>query len=271
MNRAAVTALIAVACLAVPAAANASVASTNANRRADRAALNAYATYLQSLVADKASGVDAAQLFTQDTRTICYKALEPIAASQSVPAADLSALTSIVGEIDADAHLEFLTTATTSIGQPATTPLGQLATTLSSLHWGSGAATSTVTRFLAADEALAVLPARPLCSDADSVAAQAQTNAPVVTVPPATQTFLETYKSDSSVANARLAAFVKLLNSYVTSSDSGVATKIDLLAIRVKSISTAVITTATKSLLRVLGIPAPQAAAAAAAAPATGA
>jgi hypothetical protein len=263
MNRAAVTALIAVACLAVPAAASASAASTSISRRADRAALSAYATYLQSLVADKATGVDAALLFTQNTKTVCYKALVPIAASPSVPAGDLAALTGVVDEIGADAHLEFLTS--------AATPLGQLATTLSSLHWGTGAAAATVTRFLTADEALTALQPSDLCGDADSVAAAFQANPQQVTIPPATQTFLASYTADSSVANTRLAAFAKLLNSYAISSDSAVVARIDLLAVKVKNVSTVAITAATKALFRALGIPVTPATAASATAAAAAA
>jgi hypothetical protein len=256
MNRAAATALIAVACLAVPAAASASVASTNMNRRADRSALSAYATYLQSLVAGRSSGVEAEQLFASDTADTCYNALATLATSQSVPPGTSTALTSIGDEIGADAGLEFLTM--------ATTPMSQLATTLGTLHWGTGGPATTVKRFLAADEALMAVQPSNLCGDANSVTSEAQGNAPQVTVPPATQTFLTTYTSDSGVANTRLTAFVKLLNSYATSSDRAVAAKIDLWAIKVNNISTLEITAGTKSLFHALGIPAAQAAAASA-------
>jgi hypothetical protein len=253
MNRAAATALIVVACLAVPAAASASVAATNISRRADRAALSAYATYLQSVVSGRASGVEAEQLFASDTEITCYKALTPIVTSQSVPAGTSSALTSIGDEIGADSSLEFLTS--------ATMPMSQLATTLSSLRWATSAPTTTVKRFIAADEALMALQPSNLCGDANSVASEA--NAQQVNVPPATQTFLETYTSDSNLANTRLTAFVKLLDSYVTSADRSVAAKIDLLAARVDGISSATITGGTKSLFHALGIPATAQAAAA--------
>jgi hypothetical protein len=255
MNRAAATALIAVACLAVPAAASASVTSTNMNRRADRAALSAYATYLQSLVAGKSSGVEAETLFASATTDTCYKALEPIATSQTVPAGTSNALMSIGDEIGADARLEFFAS--------ATTPMSQLATTLTALHWGTAASAATVKRFLTAGEALMAVEPSNLCGDANSVASEA--GAQQVTVPPATQIFLQSYTSDSSLANTRLSAFVKLLNSYATSSDRAVAEKIDLLAVKVNNINTLAITAATKSLFHALGIPAAQAAAAAAA------
>ena len=256
MNRAAATALIAAACLAVPAAASASVASTNLNRRADRTALTAYATYLQSLVAAKPAAIDAEQIFASATAATCYKALEPIATSASLPAGATTALTGIGDEMGADARLELLTS--------ATTPLSQLATTLGSLHWGTAGPATTVKRFLAAAQTLIAMVPSNLCGDANSVASQ--TSAQQITVPPATQTFLNAYTSDSAAENIRLTAFVKLLNSYATSSDRATAAKIDLLAVKVDSLSALVITTGTKSLFRALGIPATQAAAAAASA-----
>jgi hypothetical protein len=245
MNRAAATALIAVACLAVPAAAGASVASTAANRRADRAALSAYATYLQSLAGGKSAGVEAEQIFSSQTAGTCFKALGPIATSQSVPAGTSTALTDIGDEIGADAGLEFLTS--------ASTPMNQLASTLAPLRWGTFAAATAVKRFLTAEDALIALEPSNLCGDALSVASQA--NAEQVIVPPATQTFLDTYAAASTVANARLTAFVKLLDSYVISSDRAVATKIDALAARVNDLSTTAIAAGTKSLFHALGVP----------------
>jgi hypothetical protein len=252
MNRAAITALIAVAFLALPAAASASVAPTIINRRADRVALNAYATYLQSLVAGRPSGVEADQSFASGIATTCYRALAPIATSQSVPAGTTTALTSIGDEIGADARLEFLT--------GATTPLSQLATSMANVHWGTTTQATTVRRFLTAEAALMALPPSNLCGDANSVASES--GAQQVTVPPATQTFLETYTAESAVANTRLTEFVKLLDSYATISDRSVAAKIDLLAAKVDGASTAAITTAAKSLFHALGIPAATAAAA---------
>ena len=251
MNRAAATALIAVACLAIPASASAAVAtsasaaSTVANRRADRAALTAYETYLQALVTDKPEGVEAETLFASDTNTTCFKALEPIESSTTVPAGTSTALTSIANEIGADAGLEFLTM--------AVTPMTQLATTLSTLHWGTSAPATNVKKFLAADEALMAVPPSDLCSDALNVASQS--TADEVTAPPATVTFLATYEADATQANTRLTAFVKLLDTYATVADKAVAAKIDLLATKVNNLSTLAITTGTKSLFRALGIP----------------
>jgi hypothetical protein len=253
MNRAVATALIAAACLCAPAAASASTVSTAINRHADRAALNAYATYLQALAAGKTSAADAEQLFSSTTTTTCYKALAPIATSQSVPAGTGSALTSIGDEIGADAGLQFLST--------AQLPMSELATSLASLHWGSGGPSTTVKRFLTASEALMALAPSNLCGDANNVASQAGEQQ--VTTPPATLTFLSAYQAASTVANTRLTAFVKLLDNYATATDTAVATKIDLLAVKVNQVSTAAITAGTKSLFHALGIPAAASAAAA--------
>ncbi len=260
MNRAAITALVAVACLAAPAAASASdTGTTITNRRADRTALNAYATYLQSLLSAKSAGVEADQTFASNTSTTCYRALEPITASQSVPAGTATALTSIGDEIGADARLEFFSS--------ATIPMSQLAATMATLHWGTSAPATTVRRFLTAQQTLMAMAPSNLCGDANTVASEA--NAQQVSVPPATQTFLSAYASDSSAVNTRLTAFVKLLQSYATSSDRAVAVKIDLLAAKVDAVSTVAVTSGTKSLFHALGIPA--AAAATAAVPAAAA
>jgi hypothetical protein len=252
MNRAAATALVVVACLAISASASAamtatsaSAASTAANRRADKAALTAYETYLQALVADKPDGVEAETLFASDTSTNCYKALEPIETSTTVPTGTDAALTSIGNEIGADAGLEFLTM--------AVPPMTQLATTLSTLHWGTAAQATTVKRFLTADEALMALEPSDLCSDALSVASQSSDDE--VTAPPTTVTFLTTYQADSALANTRLTTFVKLLDNYATVADRAVAAKIDLLAVKVNTLSTLAITSGTKSLFKALGIP----------------
>jgi hypothetical protein len=253
MNRAAATALIAAACLCAPAAASASSVSTAINRHADRAALNAYATYLQALVAGKTSALEAEQLFSSATTTTCYKALAPIATSQSVPEGTGNALMSIGDEIGADAGLQFLST--------AQIPMSELATSLASLHWGTGGPATTVKRFLTASETLMALQPSNLCGDANSVASQAGDQQ--VTTPPATLTFLSAYQSDSTVANARLTAFVKLLDNYAVATDHAVATKIDLLAVKVNQTSTAATAAGTKSLFHALGIPAAASAAAA--------
>jgi hypothetical protein len=251
MNRAAATALIAVAMLAVPATASAAVnasdsgAATAANRRADRAALNAYATYLEAIVTDKASATSAETLFASTTSTTCYKALEPVATSQTVPPGTSSALTDIGDEIGADAGLEFLTS--------ADTPMSQLVTTLSTLHWGTTAPANTVKRFLAADEALLAVQPSNLCADALSIATQA--GAQQVSVAPATVSFLSAYQAGTTLANARLATFVKMLDSWSTLTDRATALKIDLLAAKVNSISSVTVTAGTKSLFRALGIP----------------
>jgi len=251
MNRAAATALIAVACLAIPASASAAVAtgasaaSTVANRRADRAALTAYETYLQALVAGKPAGVEAENLFASNATSTCYKALEPIETSATVPTGTSAALTSIANEIGADAGLEFLTM--------AVSPMSQLATTLSTLRWGTSSPATNVKRFLSADEALMALAPSDLCSDALSVASQS--TAQDVLAPPTTVTFLATYQADAALANTRLTAFVKLLDTYATVADKQVAAKIDLLAAKVNNLSTLAITTGTKSLFRALGIP----------------
>ena len=245
MNRAAATALVAAACLAAPAAASASTASTAVNRHADRAALNAYATYLQSLVAGKSSGVDAEQIFSSDTAATCYKALAPIATSPSVPTGTSTALTNIGDEMGADARLQFLTT--------VTTPMSELATTLATLRWGTSGPAVTVRRFLSANQTLMALQPSNLCGDANNVASQAGEQN--VSTPQATLTFLNAYQTDSSVANTRLTAFVKLLDNYATVSDKPIAAKIDLLAARVNQISTATITAGTRSLFHALGVP----------------
>jgi hypothetical protein len=245
MNRAATSALIAFACLVAPTAASASVASAAANRHADHAALSAYQTYLQALVAGKPSGVESEQLFASDTSTTCYKALAPIATSATVPDGTSAALTDIGNEIGADAGLQFLTV--------ASDPMTQLALTLSTLHWGGPGPASTVRRFLAADEALMSVEPSNLCGDALSVASEA--GAQQVTTPPATLTFLASYQADTTLANTRLKMFVKMLDNWTTVADRGVAEKIDLLAIKVNTVSTAAITAGTKSLFRALGIP----------------
>jgi hypothetical protein len=256
MTRVSVTVLIAAACLAAPAvclaapsvtptATSASIGSTAINLHADRTALNAYATYLQAMVADRLVGTQAEQTFAATATSTCYRALAPIATSSTVPPGTTTALTDIGDEIGADAGLEFLTS--------ASTPFSRLAATLTPLRWGTATPATTVRRFLAANTALLAIQPSNLCGDALSVASEA--GEPEVTAPPATVTFLSSYQAGTGLANTRLAAFVKLLDIYATNSDRSLATRVNTLADRINKLSGTAITAGTKALFIALGIP----------------
>jgi hypothetical protein len=205
------------------------------NVSSGKAALNAYANYLQLLV-------KAAPLAAQNTEALveaatsgstgCRSALEPLTdPSYQVNTSVQSTLTLIGQEIGDDLSITFDDT--------ALMPFEKLSTTLTRLHWvkGSGAAL-VVKHFLATQDAALSMTPSSLCADVLSVASASPPKLPL-----SAKLFLKEYTRDSNVADAGLASFLALLHSYETRSEHGLVTRIASLASQVNQLSQAAIMT----------------------------
>ena len=215
------------------------------NQREDRAALSAYASYLDALLTNKPAERLQEQVFAAAIANSCKHALEPIATVSSVPSGWSTALTNIGTEIGADATVEFADATQASFDK--------LATALGALKWASASANATVKRFLAAQATFVLLQPSNLCGDALDVASE--TNLQTIASPPGTLDFLGQYDTDSSSVNLRLNAFLKLLGAWETSSEQDLVIKIDSLARKVNVLTTTTIANGTTELKAALGIP----------------
>ena len=247
MSRAAVIVLCLLACLALPVAASAvGPTPTLVNQRADRLALSAYETYLQALILSRPSTKTAELTFAASTASTCKGALATIASMSSAPSGSSAALLSIGQEIGDDANLEFILSG-------AASPFTHLSTSLSALHWAGANPSNTVKRFVLAENAMLALQPSALCADAYWVASKV--SSPPITTSPQTTTFLGTYEADSTMANTRLTALLKLLDNYETAGDKGLVSKINLLAKQVNTLNTNVVKLGTDALFVALGVP----------------
>lgn len=237
-----------VALLAVPVAASAStpISAVVLNTRADRAALNAYQSYLQALIANRSTARTAESAYAANTSSTCKGALATIASMSSAPAGSSQALLSLGQEIGDDANVQFILSA-------ADTPFQHLSQTLSALHWAGGSVINTVKRFVNAENAMLALQPSQLCADAYWVASKV--SSPPITISPDTTSFIAAYQADSTLANTRLTSLLKLLDAYETPADRGVVTRINVLAKTVNTLSTNVVAQGTNALFAALGVP----------------
>jgi hypothetical protein len=196
-----------------------------------RAAMNAYANYLQALV--KGSPVaqqnTAAYVATQTAPSGCKSGLEPLTDPSYEVNPTVQATLSLIGqEIGDDLSISY--------DGNALTPFAKLSTTLSRLHWvkGSGAVL-VIKHFLTAQETVLSLAPSSLCQDVLLVAASP------LKLPLAAKAFLKEYTKDSSAADAALSAFLNLLHSYETPFEHTLVNRIANLATQVNKLSQATI------------------------------
>jgi hypothetical protein len=207
------------------------------NVSSGKAALNAYANYLQALV-------KAAPLADQNTEALvetatsgpsgCRSALEPLTDPSYQVNTNVQSTLNLIGqEIGDDLSITFDST--------ALTPFAKLSTTLTRLHWvkGSGAAV-VLKHFLATQDAVLSLTPSSLCEDVLYVASASPSKLPL-----SAKLFLKDYTRASDVADAGLGSFLALLHSYETRSEHALVTRIANLASQVNELSqTAIMTNA---------------------------
>ena len=236
----AVALLIATAALAAPASAlgapqlaapvptvrpaqGSTVTTFPANVTPNRKALNAYATYLTTVLegASTAQAAATAYIATISGTNGCKSALAPLAQpSQQVNAAAQHTLTVLGQEMGDDLSITF--------DQSALPAFNKLATALLRLHWTrlSGAG-QIVKHYVNAEIAvLSMLPSE-LCQNALLAGSYP------AKVPDGTKTFLKSYDKASAIANLALANFTKMMQSYEIPAEKSLVARITTLASQV--------------------------------------
>jgi len=183
-----------------------------------RAALTAYASYLQLLVSSESTSQADDATYVDTVESGCKSALAPLTqAPDEVKPAVKSTLTLLGKEIGDDL--------TVSYDQVAEAPFQRLATVLEHLSWvGGGRNSEIITGYVAAETALLSLPQSSLCQDVLLAATKP-------TLPPtATHAFLIQYATGVAGASAALGAFLSLLSAYETAAEKPIVQRIAVLA-----------------------------------------
>jgi hypothetical protein len=205
----------------------------------DLAALTAYRTYLQALVAGAAGARADAQSFVTTTSSTCQGALTPITAMAK---ADVSgdALTALGQEIGSDLWLSFSAGATDSFAG--------LSATLAGLNWTQHSTAQAVTAFIRAERAVLTMAPSNLCKDALLLASKP-------TVEPISATsFLLRYQNARTTLKAKLANFLSVLERFQTPAEAKLVTSIDKLASQFDSLALTAQQSSATMLLTDLGI-----------------
>jgi hypothetical protein len=210
------------------------------NIASDRSALNAYATYLQSLVKSSLDGQASDSQYLSEISDGCKSELEPLTTSSGqVSTAVQTTLTAIGEEIGEDLAINFDTS--------AVTPFAKLSLTLDRLKWSArGRNAAIVKRYVDTQTALTQLEPGNLCADVELAAASPQT------VPDTTRTFLKQYDKVATAANDGLTDFLDLLRTYQIPAEQKLVTRIATLATEFNKTSKADLLTNGQALTTIL-------------------
>jgi len=195
------------------------------NAASDKTALNAYATYLSSVVKGYTTAEANGAAFITTISTDCKSALAPLAQpNNQVDTQTQQTLTALGEEMGDDLSISFDGTALTAFER--------LDTTLSRLKWtrlsGGGA---IVRRYLNTESTVLEMLPSSLCQDAVLAASSPQI------VPPGTKTFNKGYTKASNAANNALTNLTKLMQTYETYSERTIVARIANLASQVAHLS----------------------------------
>lgn len=199
------------------------------NVASGRAALSAYANYLQALIRATPDAQQSTAAYVTLIESGCKSDLQPLTdPSYQVNANVQSTLNQVGQEIGDDLSITFDT--------GTLTPFTKLSTALTRLHWTKVSdGGMIVKRFLAAQgTALTIVPSN-LCQDVQLVAASPQK------LPLAAKAFLKEYNKASNVADASLTSFLALLHAYETPNEHQLVTRIANLAAQVNRLQQATI------------------------------
>jgi hypothetical protein len=188
------------------------------NELANRKALNAYATYLTTLLSQQTTGQTNDTTFTATISAQCKAALEPLTQPpDEVNATAQHTLTVLGEEMGDDLSINFDLAAT-----PAFTKFSGV---LTHLRWRplSGAAL-VVKRYIGRETDVLALTVSNLCLDASDAQLK-----PAV-VPDATKAFIKTYDEASVEANLGLANLMTLMQTYEIPSEKPLVAHISTLA-----------------------------------------
>jgi hypothetical protein len=225
---------------AVPAQVVGEAAARPRDLASDKAALNAYATYLASLVRSTPIGELSDSSYVTTISGQCKGALEPLTQpNEQVSAAVQATLTELGKEMGDDLSIGF--------DQVASVPFERLSTSLSRLKWTlfSGGA-YVVRRFDTTETAVLSLTQSSLCQNALLAALEPRT------IPTATKSFVRGYARASNAANVALTHLLKLMQTYETPAEHAVITRIANLAAQLAKTAKASLQTNSSALTNTL-------------------
>ena len=193
----------------------------------NRKALNAYATYLTTILdgAATAQAANTAYIATISGINGCKSALEPLTQpSQQVNTAAQHTLTVLGQEMGDDLSISF--------DQSAMPTFTKFSTTVLHLHWTRlSGAFQVVKRYVNAETTVLQMLPSQLCQDAVLAGANP------TRVPDGTKTFLKSYDKASTLANLALANLTKMMQSYEVPSEKSLIAHITTLANQVAAVT----------------------------------
>lgn len=204
-------------------AAGSARATAPLNVTSDRAALNAYAAYLNAELRDAADGQADDSTYITGISNQCKGALAPLSQSSTPLTAGAQHTLKLLGE-------EMAGDLAVSFGQADLTASSKFATALTKLHWtrASGAG-AIVRRYVNAQSALLGTATSDLCANALLAAA-----APVP-APTGTKAFLKGYGKATLAASVTFTELLNVMQTYETAGEKSLVNRIATLSNEVSS------------------------------------
>jgi hypothetical protein len=201
------------------------------NVASDKVALNAYATYLASVVKGAPLGQDNDTTYLTTISSQCKGALAQLAQpNNEVDTSIQATLTALGEEMGDDLSINF--------DQAAFSPFMRLTTSLTRLRWTRlSTGTAIVRRFLTTETIVLESTTSSLCQNALLAASEPDT------VPLATKSFIKSYAKASTAANNALANLLKLMQAYQIPAEKAVVTRIANLASQITKLTKAELVT----------------------------
>ncbi len=210
------------------------------NTASDKVALNAYASYLGSVLKATSTGQAANSAYISAISTQCRSALALLTQSNyQVNSGAQATLTALGEEMGDDLSIAF--------DGAVITPFLKLANALQPLRWNRiSGGTLIIKHFVSAQSAVLYMGPSELCQDALLAGSSPET------IPQKTKGFTRAYSKASRQANAALAAVLTLMQTYETPSEKAVVARIASLAGQISRITKADLMSGASSLSNVL-------------------
>ncbi|MDE3133576.1 MAG: hypothetical protein KGL15_05890 [Acidobacteriota bacterium] len=208
-----------------PAGTGGTVAQLPLNYASDRRALNAYASYLTTLLNAAPTGNTNDTTYISTISSQCKGALAPLTQpSQQVNYEVQHTLTVLGEEMGDDLAINF--------EQSAVAGFAKFTTALARLHWSRYSGWyGAIRRYVNTQNNVLALSPSSLCADA----AYAELRPAIV--PDGTKTFIKAYNDSSKAASAALTNLTKLMETYEAPSEKSLISRISSLVSQVSALT----------------------------------
>jgi len=211
------------------------------NRASDRAALNAYHAYLQSLVSLAPSWRQDDNAYVASISGRCGGVLRPL---KGIPTSSLNAQAVSAFFAEAGGDLD-----AASVYPSARPALGRLAASLGPLRWSSAGIRKVVSDFVGAERRLQAVGTSNLCADAHVLASSHGRD-----ISHGTAAFVAKFAHRVVAAGDAATAFLSVLARYATPTDHGLISSTDHLLQQFASRIKALAVPEAKKLVVALGV-----------------